>query len=860
MAVSLQRLTLFALITEFETDCREVLSTHVLPFRTLSELIGQAARDQIELRAQPGDAGAIEDQRLVGFLDIGDAIKSLLSSKTLLSKEAQQAISATSRGLELIPSIRNRVMHQRPILFEDMPALADVCRTLSRKAPREWPNTAQLLAAIQSDPNFASSYGGIFQSDDATAVLHNLPVPEFDDTGFLGRRDEIAALQKAILGPYPIITILGVGGVGKTALAVHAAYALVSRSDCPFEAVIWTSAKATRLTAGDIDLISNAIRDSIGIANDALAQFGDSNHQDPFTALVELLSTFKILLIIDNLETVLDENIRHFVRQIPTGSKVLFTSRVGLGAFDFTVPVGSLVGKEPEAYFRRVSTVWSQGELASLPVEQVRLYCNRLTNNPLGIKWFVQAVAAGARPQALVANPETLLRFCLENILDKLATNAKLVLEVLAVTSRRQTPAAIMYLSGLDASQCDEALRALFSSNLINIFAGQIGQDDNYQITPIALTYLSRYFSPDKVTQEAIRRKQSALVKLETEADLRPEGQYVYDPSFICIRRECAGTDAVAAGLLRKALSEIKQERFDEALEFVDNAKRIAPNYFEALRVEAYAAAQAGNAMRAQSAYEEAIALRPNHPPLRVLFAGFLLRFMEDPDGAIHHLTESQKLDHSELAIPIEMARAYLHLRDYTKVLELAEAVDITQSRNARLSRVYHDLLLQVYLRQAENFLEQWRIEPFVENAERFLMHIKVLPEHVLDERMARHARNMLVQLKRCLMREGSSPLGVRADFVRSALAKRFEPSRLLPIEEVGGRLHGRIVNLPVGQKFGFLERGDGSRLFFHQSFLLETDEFDSLAIGDEVTFTLGRNNQGECAAAVKIVAEDDAK
>lgn len=728
--------------------------------------------------------------------------------------------------------------------------MTDLCQTVVKRAPKEWPNTADIINAIATNPDVISQYDKNFEIEDVSTVLHNLPAPEFEDTGFLGRREQVDELDKAIRGPYPVITILGVGGVGKTALAVHAAYALAERTDCPFDAIIWTSAKTTRLTRVDIEQINGAIKDSIGIASDALMQFGVSTTDNPFADLLDLLSSFKVLLFIDNLETILDQRIRDFVKEVPPGSKIVFTSRIGLGAFDFTIPLGSLPGKESDRYFRRVAKVWNQDALASLPKDQVKAYCTRLDNNPLGIKWFTQAVAAGASPQVLVANPQQLLKFCLENILDKLTSDAKDVLEALAITGRNQTPAALTFLCEVSTETCQEALRVLFTSNLISITAGQIGHDDKYQITPIALTYISRHFSPSASRQDYLRKRQSALNKLEIEADIRPDDQYVYDPSFIFIRRECAGTDAVAAGFLRRASADVLTERFPEALSFVEDAKKVAPNYFEALRVEAFAAAQSGNIMRAHTAYEEAVALRPDHPPLRVWYAGFLLRYLDDPDGAIDQLDIAKSLDPNELMIRIELARSFLHLLAYDRVLQITEDIDISQSRNARLTRVYHDLIVQVHVRRADQMLDRGQSELFVLDAEALLVHIDSLPQHVIDARITRHIRHMIGSSRRFVSKESGSPLGLRAEKVMKSLEARFAPPSL-STDATDGKYLGRIFNLPAGQKFGFLEMGSGDRLFFHKTSFPIAGSFDSLELGNEVTFEMGKNAQGQCAVNV---------
>jgi LuxR family glucitol operon transcriptional activator len=96
-----------------------------------------------------------------------------------------------------------------------------------------------------------------------------------------------------------------------------------------FEGIIWVTAKANRLTPSDIEEIDGAIKTSTGLleaASDALAR----QSSDPREDLYLHLSNNRLLLVIDNLETVLDEHIREFVRWIParSNSKILITTRM----------------------------------------------------------------------------------------------------------------------------------------------------------------------------------------------------------------------------------------------------------------------------------------------------------------------------------------------------------------------------------------------------------------------------------------------------------------------------------------------------------------------------------------------------
>lgn len=84
--------------------------------------------------------------------------------------------------------------------------------------------------------------------------------------------------------------------------------------------------------------------------------------------------------------------------------------------------------------------VWSKRKS-----EQLKHLCKRLHNNPLLIKWYVLAVAAGHTPADLI-NKEGLsfkeaLRFCFENLYDKLGEVESKVVSV--ITCLRKPVSAV---------------------------------------------------------------------------------------------------------------------------------------------------------------------------------------------------------------------------------------------------------------------------------------------------------------------------------------------------------------------------------------------------------------------------------
>jgi LuxR family transcriptional regulator, glucitol operon activator len=856
MAISEQRLTLFAIMSQFETDTRDIVASHILPDHSIELDVGQEAYSLARRRivAPPVDL-AVMEVLILSYLDIGDLVKILLTNRSLLPPQLSSAITKSAKLLEALPAIRNRVMHQRPLEFDDFPLATDLLRSIARSEKKLFRGTHSAFDAL-AEGRLVSQYSSLFQFEKSSNILSNLPQADFDDTGFMGRSEQIDDLKKAILGPYPVVTVLGVGGAGKSALALHVAYDLLNDPECEFDAIIWTSAKTSRLTNSDAEEIVGAISSSVGIAEAALDGLGEANVAEPFQELKSLLSTFRILLFIDNLETVLDEKIRTFVRDVPRGSKIVFTSRIGLGAYDFVVQVNNLDPKPACIYFRRVASVWNLNDFSKATNDAVGTYCLRLNQSPLGIKWFLQAVSAGASPQRLLASPENLLSFCLENITDKLSKNARTLLDVLAITGREQSPASLHYISGIETWDIEDAVRELISSNLITILVSKFGDEDRYKISALAQSYISRLHAPSAPTQSEVRRKQAQLTALSERALINEAAGLVFDPFYVFVRREFSSTDSVAATFLRKAQSLAQSRDLEAAFNEVSKAKAIAPSYFEVLRVEGQVAALAGNSLRAQSAFEEAFALKPDYPPLAVFYASFLIKALDDALGAEKVLRRAAQSAPSCPEVAMELGRCLLYQRRFIEGWSSLETVDHGDLKNLRGLRMLYDLQVQCCTRQIETAFEEACSETLAESIQRVAALIDTMPEYVLDLQIEKHLHVALEHGRRFLISEPSSTFAdtVVVSATRISDALNIPWIALGKVADSEDRLTGRVSFLPVGKPFGFLDGNDGERLFFHRNHFNRKSEFDSLATGSPVSYTLGTNAQGRCATSVVMV------
>ena len=227
----------------------------------------------------------------------------------------------------------------------------------------------------------------------------NLPLQV---SSFIGRERELGRIADA-LNEARVVTLTGVGGVGKTRLAYQAAADALPQ----FREGAWLCELA-------------AVRDAEGVADAAAAVFGLTARagQTVEEALVEFFGTKQLLLVIDNCEHLL-EPVAELVENIErscAGIVVLATSREGLAVDgERVVPVPSLPGPPADAplddiarcesvrlFVDRARGIDPDFALSAQNAADVVQVCRRLDGVPLAIE------LAAARVNAM--NPRELAR------------------------------------------------------------------------------------------------------------------------------------------------------------------------------------------------------------------------------------------------------------------------------------------------------------------------------------------------------------------------------------------------------------------------------------------------------------------
>ena len=206
---------------------------------------------------------------------------------------------------------------------------------------------------------------------------HNLVQPL---KSFVGRREELARLHELVLTSR-LVTLLGIGGVGKS----HLAHAVAQLALPDFAAGVWYVPLAN-IEAGD------AAPERVALAIGAAIGFHPTDAQAPLAELVTHLADKQALLVLDNwehilaaAETVLDQLL------LRTPVHILATSRVRLMIEgEVALPLAGLPPAEAVALFldraRRIVPAFPvQGAVADIEPDILRI-CNQVAGLPLGIE------------------------------------------------------------------------------------------------------------------------------------------------------------------------------------------------------------------------------------------------------------------------------------------------------------------------------------------------------------------------------------------------------------------------------------------------------------------------------------------
>lgn len=855
LGYSVSRLTLYAILSAIEDDLRETVEIHLGPKADLKTILGESLLAKVTQRYRADDALPGEDEsisRLLDYADFGDLHQLLSRHRTKLPQQLATYLQARTPTFEKLTPIRNRVAHSRPLQYDDLATVLDAAKDFTASTEVSWTSLKDTLHHLKVEPSFVLGLE-IRTHDTPTNGKHNLPIPDFDETGFLGRTQQVNSLIKLCKGPYPVITILGDGGIGKTALALKVAYDLLDSPDSPFQAVVWTSSKTTQLTGHEIVKIRGAICDSLGVLQNVANYLGGNSAEDPIAEVLAYLEQFRVLLILDNLETVLDDRIRGFLQDLPLGSKVIITSRIGLGAFEYPYKLPPFSEGEAIQLLRALAKARQVDALIPIPDRQLAAYCSKMQNNPGFIKWLVAAVQAGRRPEEVLQNPAIFLEFCMSNVYQYLSEESRKILRTMLCIPGRHSQAELGFLSEMDVVELQRALQQLMTTNMASMASIPRGSsfESQYDITDLARAYLAKHH-PVKVSEsKAIISRRNQLVSAGEQ--LREDQvSNPYSAFSISMR---SNSDIIVAKYLRDALDRAHRNDDEGAESILVKARGLAPEYFEVYRVEAWIRARQGNAPAARTAYEAAIELEPKSAPVRYFFGGFLMR-NGDMAEAMVHLREASRVDPAASPVRLEAARASLYSMKFSEARAAIDDLIARQDLTEWVGRKAYDLHLQYFMRVADYHNDRLGYSAALVELEKLKDAYEACPKPLRDAKMREGLRRSVSAARTCARHVAGDDARARAAALAEWLVEESSrEEKGIAYAESREKLVGTVFRLHRERARASAITTDGTEFRFERALMLDPASWAQVRPGSAVEFYAGRDAKGVCAIDVVIVS-----
>jgi tetratricopeptide (TPR) repeat protein/cold shock CspA family protein len=886
LSIRLTRMRMFALIDAFERDLRDALQRYVLEDLDSEVALGDSYDRAVARQAKDSGEATEAEYSLVEYLDLKEAYDLLNRHRALVPEMLGRELRELTPNVDRLVQIRNRVMHGRPLGAGDPDALSSL---LAPYVSLQWKNLKNIWSILQSDPLWEPNVSVEPNPANYGFALHNLPLPDYDETGLIGREKDVRQLVSMCKRKREnIITITGEGGIGKTALALEVAYRIVDDTDRPYDAVLWSSLKTERLTAQGVRQISHAISTLTG-AFESMASVIDENPLQSFEELAEILEGLNVLIVLDNLETINSTNFLDLYEMLPDTVSFLVTSRVGIGEVERRYPLVPLPEKDSVRLLTDLVNRRNVAALRSISFDTRIEVINRLRRSPLAIRWFVLAVEAGREPLSLIRNQGELLEFCVRSVYDSLGVDARRTLQALHALGRPVTSDELVLLTRDQVDQISRAIKVLTTGSLVTVNSARDGHGSfTVGISESATQFLQQAdLTNAEYIDEIVRR--DAEFRVAEERRARESSERTLAPIVVRVRNQ---GDVATAQLLRRALLASQADDYSEASRLITQARALNAEFWEVDRVDAFICAAQGQYAAATPLYLRAYrnAMGEHRAVVAHFLAGHLARHVKDMTAALRYAREA----HETIDIP-ETAVAYgnylvwnLAFKEGIQLIEPA-----IESSTGRARLIAATCAIEAHRRYAEYIRDHERspLLAFDEAWQGFCIAAPLLKEGVVDNRLLHAATGAATEAcsSLCMAAENSVTLPVNTEmrintFIEVAgrlsrssnvgylistvgrLARCYGvPECVLELRErlnepKGGNTDWKADSELIGNihsvvsTYGFIEHPNfPDRLFFHKSDCVPAAIFDDLCDGSQVRFTVTMKSERLRATNVSL-------
>lgn len=822
MNIQFIRQSLYGYISAMEVGAREIVSDQIFIKEDFISLVSKTRLAKLRI-------DSIDTRDKLDVLDelsFGEPWELIITNVGMVDPKISDAVNSFITDLPNLVKARNAVMHSKPIKHDFIDKIMNAVEVLVKTPGAYFESLKRTAREFKLNPAAVLDVNiPVIKEEDR--IPNNLPIPDFDETGLVGRENDLEKFLKLIKGPWPVISIVGEGAIGKTALALTLAYEILEDKSFSFDKIVWMSAKANKLLPTEIKELNNTIKSGWDLLDQVSDSLGaEKASKDHYKELLEYLNTFKILLIIDNLETIMDEELSSFISNMNSrDSKIVITSRIGLGNFEQRETLGQLEARDAVTLLRTLSKARSVDFLTKCSNQQLVTYCEKLLKSPGFIKWFVSLVQVGVAPEKAIADKRLFLDFALENVFNHLSDDAKYVLQCMCTKFGSNTVSEISFLTGFDGDKLRKLFIELSAANLIVLNAkqtenGAIGQ---YDATALTRFYVLSKFPLKSDKNKELRNKLLQIRMGKEEVQSQKSGNRVEDPyalNTIIFRTE---DDVVAGKFLRLALQSSKEQNMEKASEYISEAKRLAPEFPEVYRVSAFINDKKLNYTGAQEDFDVALELNSSDPRILFWYGGFQYRALENLDAALLTLKKAKELDPSSVSIKIELSRINTFLENYDMSLKILIPLKDDLDLSVKHIRQIGDAIVSNYKRKMSRLKINTLFNEGIKLLEEASNQISTLQKRSIDRKVAYRISQLIqesdflyayavdeketgkLDQSRSILHEIELNVDRHSSKISSTTGKEINQADPVSDEEVGKLFVGTVYSLPYQKDFGFL-------------------------------------------------------
>ncbi|MHA1116673.1 MAG: tetratricopeptide repeat protein, partial [Candidatus Heimdallarchaeaceae archaeon] len=411
-----------------------------------------------------------------------------------------------------------------------------------------------------------------------------------------------------------------------------------------------------------------------------------------------------MLQVIDNFETIIDQNIVNFLKNLPSPSKALLTSRKRMGEVERVVELKEFSKDETITFLKNE---FNQRNMKIPDFEQKYEEIHKITGGiPLALKmvvaWVInEGYSLEVISEKLLGPKSDILDFCFkENYENHMEENTRRVFCVFPIFDSEPTYDQLKATTKLKEDELDYAISKLLNLSLIFEIHNETSEADvrQYGMLPLTMMFayqkltenrgleqearksLSEFLELNQQTQEAIEQIESALLEVGGQT---PKGR-------------------MAAQYANLGYANYQRGNYDEAVRLCELAISTNPKLSYSYQVYATIERLQGNYTKSDELFKKASHLNPKNP---IIWSSWAMLRADYGDfvSAQTMLKTAQKLDPKSPHIKQQLAVIKSKLGHYEESIKIASKnmnVPPRDRRERYINKITLTSLIETYWKQ----------------------------------------------------------------------------------------------------------------------------------------------------------------